>query len=102
MYLAQNGSGFNASTLKNVMRADGSVNWGRVSINPSSQSAQFRIDTVNRIRGTNLQYDTQFMLLLYINDLRELNRRGWDLPFGLTLEDLGRVEDDFVYGRTWE
>ena len=46
---------------------------------------------------TGLQYDTQFMLLLFINDIEELHKRGWDLPLGLSLSELRRIKNKYTY-----
>ena len=42
-------------------------------------------------------YDTHFMLLLYTNDLLELNNRGWELPFGLQRSDIYRMRNKYLH-----
>mgnify|MGYP001098266336 CR=1 FL=1 len=42
---------------------------------------------------TGMDYQTSFMLYLYIRDLRELYRRGWELPTGITEADLDYLEE---------
>jgi len=37
------------------------------------------------------------MLLLYTNDLLELNRRGWQLPFGLTRSDIYKMRNKYLH-----
>jgi RHS repeat-associated protein len=92
--MAQNGDGFDAGAMryvyKNYMR-DGGIRW-----------AEFFIERKWKENYTDLRamghenYDTRFMLLLMVNDIRELQRRGWDLPHGITEADL-----NYVYDLSW-
>jgi hypothetical protein len=89
--LAQNGPGFTADSMKFVLNkftADGVIDWNRYfnSRNPKSNLLDLRA------MGHH-QYDTRFMLYLYIKDLSELYRRGWNLPPGITEADLDYMED---------
>jgi hypothetical protein len=86
--LAQNGSGFTAASMSYVVRkymGYGSINWSGYFAEPRTPS-----DPIARIRQqiTGLQYDTRFMLHLYTNDLRALQEEGWNLPEGITEDDL--------------
>ncbi len=45
---------------------------------------------------TGLNYDTEFMLLSYTNDLLELNNRGWTLPFGLGRSDIYDIREKYL------
>lgn len=92
--LAQNGSGFTADSMSyvvgNYSGKDGNINWSGFFDEPRTLS-----DPIARIREqvTGRQYDTRFMLHLFTNDLRELYRRGWDLPEGITEDDLDYMDD---------
>jgi hypothetical protein len=72
------------------------VNWDRVisDISPSSDLARLRQMLTGQM------FDTQFQLNLFINDLRVLYDRGWNLPWGLTIEDLNNIEDQYTKPRS--
>ncbi|RME58841.1 hypothetical protein D6779_05660 [Candidatus Parcubacteria bacterium] len=75
--LAQNGSGFYAESMMNAPMEDGRIAWDKVFRDFTSHPkglAGVRQDI------TGYQFDTTFMLKLYLNDLRELHHRGWELP----------------------
>ena len=91
--LAQNN--FNPSLFKNLTRnSDGTLNWElflqEYGGNPSAIDAKVR----QGITGRN--YETQLMLKIYLQDLRLLMRLGYDLPEGITEEDLKFVEDNYL------
>jgi hypothetical protein len=92
--LTQNGSGFIVDSMRDVMdrfMECGNIDWAgyfKTWTNPKTDPSAWL-----RERATGHQYDTEFMLLLFTNDLRELNRRGWDLPAGITEADLDYLED---------
>jgi hypothetical protein len=95
--LAQNGSGFTAKDIRDISAdfrdpIDDSPDWKTYFGERGEPSA----DTAKkRQKDTGKQFDTQIMLKLYINDLRELHDRGWDLPFGLTEQDLDVIEETY-------
>ncbi|MBI3160492.1 MAG: hypothetical protein HYZ26_12915 [Chloroflexi bacterium] len=78
--LAQNGSGFDPERPPQRLE-DGSIDWEKylkkyyLNGNPSSPSGDVRQSI------TKLQYDTQFMVLRFFNNLRELENQGWTLPY---------------------
>ena len=43
-----------------------------------------------------LNFDTELMLLVYTNDLLELNNRGWVLPFGLHRYDIYQIREKYL------
>jgi hypothetical protein len=97
--LAQNGRGFNAVEIKSTLTderfidpEDGSPNWEKY-FGERGKPGEVWAGGHQKVFGK--QYDTQFMLKLYINDLRELYNRGWELPFGLTEDDLDEVEETY-------
>jgi hypothetical protein len=74
-------------------KEDDSPDWQRY-YDPKDTPAQSSAGTaLNREEKTDYQYSKQLMVILYIKDLRELHNRGWDLPFGLTEQDLDEVEE---------
>jgi hypothetical protein len=90
--LAQNG--FDPKAFRKLPTTEGGINWneflGENGNNPSQGLAQLRQDVTGR------NYDTQFMLKLYIQDLRLLMRLGYDLPPGITKDDLKYVEQHYL------
>jgi hypothetical protein len=96
--LAQNGSGFTSSNmvaaLTNYMGKDG-ILWEAyfedAYINePTDLQAKFR----QRLTGK--QYSTNFMILLYLQDLGSLYQRGFNLPDGITQEDLDEIIREYT------
>ena len=86
--------------MEKAPKKDGSVNWQRFfELNYKFHSTSHPSAYV-RERFTGLQFDFQLMLLLFLNDIRELHRRGWDLPYNLTEEDLNEIEKKYVK-RSW-
>ena len=100
--LAQNGRGFNVDEIKETLANDkfkdsddspdweGYFTWRGEKGEPGEDWAREYQKLIGK------QYDTQFMLQLYINDLRELHDRGWELPFGLEEKDLDEVEKTLI------
>jgi hypothetical protein len=75
--------------VKHIPKSGGSPNWEefyKEDDNPSAETAEIR----QALSG--YQYSKQLMVISYIKDLRELHNRGWELPFGLTPDDLDEVE----------
>jgi hypothetical protein len=87
--LAQN-RGIDAETMGSLVAPDGSVDWRAFFGEPRSNSQP---DAQLREALTGMDYQTSFMLYLYIRDLRELYRRGWELPPGITEADLDYLEE---------
>jgi len=75
--------------VKKIPKSGGSPNWGRFYGEDDDPSA-FTAKTRQALSG--YQYSRQLMVISYIKDLRELHKRGWELPFGLTENDLDEVE----------
>jgi hypothetical protein len=93
--LAQNGPGFSAATMgflsnpKNGFVGEGGINWSKYFDGLDSKSNPL----LNLRAVGNHNFDTRFMLNLFVNDLRELYNRGWTLPYGVTEDDLDYIED---------
>jgi RHS repeat-associated protein len=96
--LAQNGFDFSSKSIGKgfPLKGDGNINWGEFLSknggNPSSGIARMRQDI------TNMNYDTQLMLKIYIQDLQLLVSMGYELPDWLTEEDIQTIVDnDYFY-----
>lgn len=95
--LAQNNGFTLNSLLKDVKprfyNKETGVQWDRYFESRSSSS-----DPIAHSKElvTGLNYDTEFMLLSYTNDLLELNRRGWALPFGLSRFDIYDIRETYL------
>jgi len=87
--LAQN-RGITPDTMRALSEPEGDVNWGNFFGETRSNSQP---DAQLREALTGMDYQTSFMLYLYIRDLRELYRRGWELPNGITEADLDYLEE---------
>jgi hypothetical protein len=86
--IAQNGYGLD---FKSLPKKDGNINWekffaGNVGSSTSDPYAQLR-QTV-----TGMDYNAEFMVKIFIQDLRYLMDQGYDLPDGITEDDLSAVE----------
>jgi len=93
--LAQNGSAFDKSSMKialNYKEGD-YISWEKYFINNPSNPSPSQYDAVARQKLTNIPYNTQFMLLKYTRDLRELLNWGWKLPTGINSSDLDYMMD---------
>ncbi len=93
--LAQNG--FDAQNFRDKdwgKDLSGNMDWnyflGTYGKNPSAPSAQIRQGL------TGLNYETQFMLKLYIQDLELLLWLGYDLPTGITQDDIAYVKKHYL------
>jgi hypothetical protein len=96
--LAQNGSGIDIDMMENAPRnKDASINWDKFFQRNFNFHSSSHHSAFVREKFTGLQFDVQLMLLLFLNDLRELHTRGWELPYELTVEDLDEIEDDYVH-----
>ena len=91
--MAQNGPGFDTPDIGDVLGGyideNGYIDWRDYFDYRGKPSA---LEAKLRQFLTGNQYDTEFMLLLYTNDLRELHQRGWSLPGGITEADLDYME----------
>jgi hypothetical protein len=86
--IAQNGYGLD---FKSLPKSDGNIDWGtffssNVGSSTSDPYAQLR-QTV-----TGMDYNTEFMVKIFIHDLRYLMSQGYDLPDGIREEDIATVE----------
>ena len=92
--LAQNNFNFSPSGVGGLMSAD-EINWkdflDNQGSNPSAWYAGMRQDI------TGMNYDTQFMLKIYIQDLLLLMSMGYELPDWLTEEDIQYIIDQNYY-----
>jgi hypothetical protein len=87
--LAQNRS-LDASGVAGLLKAGGgSIDWDTYFRDPTTPG---QIDAQIRQALTGKTYEKGFMLLKYIQDLRELYRKGWALPDGITEDDLDALE----------
>gem|GEM_PF-1646566 len=87
--LAQN-RGITPDTMRALSVPEGDVDWGSFF---SADRSNNQPDAQLREALTGMDYQTSFMLYLYIRDLRELYRRGWELPTGITEADLDYLEE---------
>jgi hypothetical protein len=91
--LAQNGfstgDGFN-----NYKNDDGSINWKKYFGNPPGD---VQADAKVREAFISVPF-TNLVVLKYIMDVRVLSQRGWNLPEGISEEDLDYI-DDLVRGK---
>jgi RHS repeat-associated protein len=89
--LAQNGSKYALNALKNVSYRkrldDGGLNWVEYfdSLNPKGNFLDLRAVGHHN-------FDSRFQLHLFMNNLEELGRRGWELP-NLSSHDWDYIND---------
>ncbi|MCL4527873.1 MAG: hypothetical protein M1282_00475 [Chloroflexi bacterium] len=102
--MAQNGVGFTAMNVKDILNPkygyqspDGTINWNsyfdsQKAKSPKSLLDQLRIRLLNwRASGQN--YDTQFQLRVFTNDLQALaNSPDWNLPQGMGETELNYMQ----------
>jgi hypothetical protein len=91
--LAQNG--FDTSLFNKLTKNDdGTLNWNafleKYGNNPSAFDAKIRQ------KLTGLNYETQLVLKIYMQDLRLLRKLGYDLPEGIDEDDIKFVEDNYL------
>jgi hypothetical protein len=76
--LAQNGPGFDADDVADLPVNNGAINWDYVMTelgdNPSAWHAKLRQNV------TGMNYDTRFMLKIFMQDLKVLMKEGYQLP----------------------
>jgi RHS repeat-associated protein len=94
--LAQNGPGFTPNDVNKWRGPDGSPDWVAYFRSRTNPPSAFTAKVRQQLSG--LQFDTQFMLQLFINDTRELYERGWTLPFDLSIEDLDEMQSTYIDG----
>lgn len=96
--MAQNGTGFTTKNVKEIfirnngfLNHDGSINWNAyiLSREPKTENWYRRLLSW---RAGNQNFDTQFMLKLFTNDLEALHSQGWTLPEGVDADDLLYME----------
>jgi RHS repeat-associated protein len=93
--LAQNGFDFSVQDIGTLpINEEGGIAWEQFlsenGSNPSAWYAQMRQS------ATQQNYDTRFMLKLYIQDLKLLMSMGYDLPDWLSEKDIKYVEDNYL------
>ena len=86
--LAQNRA-ITPKTMETLSRPEGDIAWNEFFGNTRNSQPDAQI----REALTGMDYQTSFMLYLYIRDLRELYSRGWELPAGITEADLDYLEE---------
>ena len=88
--LAQNGFDFNQRTLGKLPEVDGHIDWNTFL----SENGDNPGDSLSRLRQsiTRRNYDTQFMLKLFLQDLRLLRKLGYDLPDWASEQDVKEAE----------
>lgn len=103
--MAQNGKGFTTETLQSIyndpekyLNKDGSINWEEYFTNQKPRSLEGNAATlvsrlVQNLRAVPSNFERQFILQLYINDLILLQARGETLPDGINLEYLACLAD---------
>src|SRR5574341_1150759 len=98
--LAQN-NGFTLASMRDIKsfyyNKTTGINWAQYFTDRTQTSdpiAKYRAEAAG-----GYIYDTHFMLLLYTNDLLELNNRGWNLPFGLQRSDIYRMRNKYLHLR---
>jgi hypothetical protein len=100
--MAQNGSGFKPEWLEKeaMFNKNGvGINWNNFFKHHFGRTEPRGGLVGYREAQTGYHYDSAFMLLLFLNDLRELHRRGWELPWDLTVEKLDEIESQHVVKR---
>lgn len=89
--LAQNG-GITPETMRQLSMLKGDVDW--VSFfREDWPSSNMQLDAQIRQELTGMDYQRSFMLYRFIRNIRVLHQRGWDLPDGITEEDLDDLEN---------
>ncbi|RME58703.1 hypothetical protein D6779_05905, partial [Candidatus Parcubacteria bacterium] len=103
--MAQNGRGFITDTLQEeiykaprYLNSDGSVNWEKYFEEQGPRPYEGgTINLISRfvqnLRAVPGNFERQFMLQLYVNDLKALQARGETLPEGVDLEYLECLAD---------
>ena len=100
--LAQNGSGqLTSEDIGDVLPrlfSDPKA-WEKYLFRESSSGGQFGVPL--RVQAAGVDNYKQLLLLKYVMDLRVLNKWGWDLPEGITTEDLDYLEN-LARGKQYE
>ncbi len=103
--MAQNGKGFTTETLQGIysdpekyLNQDGSINWeeyfeGQGPRPYEGNAATLISRFVQNLRAVPGNFERQFMLQLYVNDLKLLQAKGETLPEGVDLEYLECLAD---------
>jgi hypothetical protein len=76
--------------MERLSAPEGDIQWGAFFQEDRSNS---QLDAQIREVLTGMDFQTSLQLLIYVQNMRELYRRGWDLPNGITEEDLDYLED---------
>jgi hypothetical protein len=92
--LDQNGGGqISPQDIKDLSNGanGGGIDWKSYFKAPPTSAGQ--IDAQVRVPLSGLKNYKSLLLLKYVQDLREIVNRGWDLPDGVTEADLNDMED---------
>jgi hypothetical protein len=104
--MAQNGKGFTVETLQSIYEderkryhnPDGSINWEKYFADQGLRPIEGNLCTrfsrlIQNLRAMPGNFERQFMLQLYVNDLKLLQAKGETLPEGVDLEYLECLAD---------
>jgi hypothetical protein len=89
--LAQNGSWITPDIMADAVRRhmkDGNMQWDNFFSEFGSKGFPY-----DQLAAGHQNFDTRYMLYKYLQKLKELCRRGWALPEGITEEDLKYMDD---------
>ncbi len=84
--MAQNGAGFDKVAMQQVVKRymkDGQINWQAFFKTRGWKENYTDIRAIGREN-----FDTRYMVYLYATDLYALYLLGWELPKGITEDDL--------------
>lgn len=103
--MAQNGNGFTVSNMKYIREIytfpDRTIDWQSYydSAQPKKQTEDENDTLYRRLLNIGLDFraypgnfDTEFMLQRYVNNMRELHNQGYALPEGITEAELDYME----------
>ncbi len=80
--LAQNGSGFGLTSIKNLPTSNGKIAWDQIMLKDGRNSSDPTANLRQSVSG--MSYGTQLMLKLFTNDAKSLINKGFVLPDGFT------------------
>jgi hypothetical protein len=88
--MAQNGGispkDIESITSDKTYRKNGKIDWGKYFSKQGPLSGKHPSDHFNNFRAYDQNYNTQYMLRLFINDLQVLvEHKGWEAPPGYDL-----------------
>lgn len=89
--LAQNGSWITPDLMKDAVKRhmnNGNMDWDSFFDRFGPKGFPY-----DQIASGHQNYDTRYMLHKFLEKLRILYQQGWDLPEGITADDLNYMED---------